>query len=81
MKRAEQWLERGVTIVDPVSTWIEAECDIGADTVVQPFSFIGRGSRIGQGSRVGPFAHITEGEPVPAGGMVGPAASWRATVP
>lgn len=67
----EDWMERGVTIVDPRSTWIESECDIGEETVIYPFSCVRRGSRIGRGCRIGPFALVTEDEPVASGGSVG----------
>ena len=45
--------ESGVTIVDPRSTWIDAGCQIGRDTVIYPFSFVGHGARIGDGCRIG----------------------------
>lgn len=52
------WMERGVTIVDPESTWIEYGASAGADVTIYPFSFVARGARIEPGSRVGPFAHV-----------------------
>jgi len=48
----------GVTIVSPVNTYIEAGVTIEQDTVIQPFTFIGRDSRIGRDSVVGPFACV-----------------------
>lgn len=64
-------MREGVTIVDPDNTWIEAESDIGRDTVVEPFTFIGSGARIDGGCRVGPHAHIRRGEHVTAASAVG----------
>lgn len=54
-------LDEGVTIVDPDNTWIEAGTNIGPDTVIQPFSFIGTEARIGAGCRIGPFVHVPRG--------------------
>ncbi len=68
----EEWMERGVTIVDRGSTWIEAGCSIGCDTVIHPFSHLRRGARIGEGSRIGPFALVTEETEVSTGGTAGP---------
>ena len=76
-----EWMDRGVTIVDAASTWIEVDCDIGADTVIHPFTHIARGSRIGQGCQIGPFACVTEDEPVTPGGVLRHAPSVRATAP
>jgi bifunctional UDP-N-acetylglucosamine pyrophosphorylase/glucosamine-1-phosphate N-acetyltransferase len=68
------WMEAGVTIVDPDSTWIDSGVEIGPDTVIYPFSYLANGSRIGPGCRVGPFACLTESQQLRAGQSVGPAA-------
>lgn len=59
--------EEGVTIVSGINTYIEADVTIGVDTVVQPFSFIGRQSTIGAGCVIGPFANLPAGSIVPEG--------------
>ena len=48
----------GVTITDPATTFIDADVQIGRDTVVLPFSFITGESTIGQDCVIGPFAQI-----------------------
>jgi bifunctional UDP-N-acetylglucosamine pyrophosphorylase/glucosamine-1-phosphate N-acetyltransferase len=48
----------GVTITDPATTFIDADVQIGRDTVVGPFSFITGESTIGQDCVIGPFAQI-----------------------
>ncbi|MFQ3668798.1 MAG: NTP transferase domain-containing protein, partial [Fimbriimonadaceae bacterium] len=48
----------GVTIVDPTSTYIEFDVEVGVDTVIEPFTAILRGSRIGAGCRIGPNTRI-----------------------
>lgn len=74
------WLEQGVTIVDRASTWIEAGCAIGPETVIHPFSHIGRGARIGAGCRIGPLAVVAGCEEVPPGTTVTSAPTAGATL-
>lgn len=62
--------EEGVTIVSSSSCYLEADVTIGMDTVIQPFTFIGRGSTIGADCLVGPFAHIPRNSIVPEGARV-----------
>ncbi|MDP7035876.1 MAG: NTP transferase domain-containing protein [Planctomycetota bacterium] len=54
----ERLQDQGVTIVDPDNTRIEEGVEIGADTVIHPFTVIRRDARIGSGCSVGPFAQI-----------------------
>jgi len=49
----------GVTIVDPATTYIDCDVEIGPDTIIYPCTIIERGSRIGSGCEVGPFARIS----------------------
>lgn len=50
----------GVTIVDPDSTFIDADVTIGQDTVIEPFSVIKGNTAIGQECRIGPHVHIED---------------------
>ncbi|KIL39402.1 bifunctional N-acetylglucosamine-1-phosphate uridyltransferase/glucosamine-1-phosphate acetyltransferase [Gordoniibacillus kamchatkensis] len=50
----------GVTIVDPQATYIEAEVQIGADTVVLPGSMLRGRTVIGSDCVIGPGADITD---------------------
>lgn len=52
------WMERGVDIVDPATTYLEVDVEIGEGTVIEPCSVIRRGVRIGRSCRIGPFAHL-----------------------
>ena len=54
-------MEKGVTIVDPDNTWIDARAQIGQDTVIEPFTYIHGEVRIGRGCRIGPFAYLRSG--------------------
>ncbi|MGH7178175.1 MAG: NTP transferase domain-containing protein [Tepidisphaeraceae bacterium] len=59
--------ESGVTIVSGVNTYIESGTTIGPDSVVYPFTFIGRDSTIGADCAIGPFATLPRNSIVPEG--------------
>jgi bifunctional UDP-N-acetylglucosamine pyrophosphorylase/glucosamine-1-phosphate N-acetyltransferase len=61
----------GVTIVDPQTTWIEAEVTIEADVVVHPFTLIRGSTRIASGAEIGPHAVLVDAA-VGEGASVGP---------
>lgn len=63
----------GVTFVDPQSSYVEADVEIGADTRIEPGSIIRRGSRIGSGCVIGP-ATVIEGSTI--GDRVTIRSSW-----
>ena len=50
----------GVTIVDPASTLIEADVDIGPDTVIEPSTFLRGHTLIGSGCTVGPLTTVID---------------------
>ena len=50
----------GVTIVDPASTWIDAEATLEPDAVVHPFTVIRGSSTIAARAEVGPHAVIVD---------------------
>ena len=58
----------GVTIVDPRSTWIEADVELEADVVVQPFTFLRGRTRVAAGAEIG--SHV-----VAVDATIGPEAS------
>ena len=51
-------MKNGVTIVDPDTTWISADTEIGTDTVVYPSVYINGKNTIGSNCSIGPMAHI-----------------------
>jgi bifunctional UDP-N-acetylglucosamine pyrophosphorylase / glucosamine-1-phosphate N-acetyltransferase len=61
----------GVTIVDPASTWIDAEATLEPDSVVHPFTVIRGASTISARAEVGPHAVIVDSA-VGEGALVGP---------
>jgi bifunctional UDP-N-acetylglucosamine pyrophosphorylase/glucosamine-1-phosphate N-acetyltransferase len=56
----EELMLGGVTIVDPDSTFVDADVTIGQDTVIEPFSVIKGKTVIGQECRIGPHVHIED---------------------
>jgi bifunctional UDP-N-acetylglucosamine pyrophosphorylase/glucosamine-1-phosphate N-acetyltransferase len=56
----EAHMRAGVTIVDPRSTVIEAGVVLGADTVVEPSSFLRGNTTAGAGCRIGPLTTLLD---------------------
>ncbi len=54
-----RYMRDGVTIVDPLTTYLEPELEIGADTVIYPNSTLSRLSRLGRECVVGPNARLS----------------------
>jgi bifunctional UDP-N-acetylglucosamine pyrophosphorylase/glucosamine-1-phosphate N-acetyltransferase len=61
----------GVTIVDPATTWIDADVELEADTVVHPFTQLRGHTRVAAGAEIGPHAVVVDAV-VGAGVPVGP---------
>ena len=56
----EKHLLAGVTIVDPVSTYIEAEVEIGADTTIWPGCLLQGATQVGRRCTVGPYSQLVD---------------------
>ena len=52
--------EKGVTIYDPCTTWIDLDVKIGPETIVYPSVIIEGNSVIGRECRLYPFVHIVD---------------------
>jgi bifunctional UDP-N-acetylglucosamine pyrophosphorylase / glucosamine-1-phosphate N-acetyltransferase len=61
----------GVTIVDPVSTWIDPSVELEPDSTVQPFTVLRGSTTVAAGAEVGPHAVAVDSEVGP-GALVGP---------
>ena len=57
-KIIKKHLDNGVTIVDPITTWISPETEIGPDTIIYPSCYINGKNNIGKNCKIGPFAHL-----------------------
>lgn len=54
------WLDRGVTMVDPGHTYIDATVDIGEDVTLFPGTILQGQTRIGAGSEIGPDTRLVD---------------------
>jgi bifunctional UDP-N-acetylglucosamine pyrophosphorylase/glucosamine-1-phosphate N-acetyltransferase len=61
----------GVTIVDPMSTWIDADVVLEPDAVIQPYTVLRGRTRVAAGAEIGPHAVAVDSEIGP-GAIVGP---------
>jgi len=61
----------GVTIVDPGTTWIEADVELEADVTIHPFTVIRGHVRVATGVEIGPFAYLRPGTALGEGAKVG----------
>ncbi len=50
----QRWMEAGVTMLDPATTYISSQVKIGQDTVLLPNTHLEGESSIGEGCRIGP---------------------------
>lgn len=51
-------MRQGVSILDPETTWIDADVEIGAETIIYPNTFIRGATKIGDNCVIGPSATI-----------------------
>jgi len=58
----ERLMLSGVTICDPASTHVDADVEIGQDTVLQPFTILRGKTKIGKQCRVGPFCYLEDAQ-------------------
>jgi bifunctional UDP-N-acetylglucosamine pyrophosphorylase/glucosamine-1-phosphate N-acetyltransferase len=56
----ERHMLAGVTVVDPGSTWIDAEVEIDADARIEPGTSLRGRTKVGTGSVVGPLTTLTD---------------------
>lgn len=57
----DDFMEAGVSIVDPASCFINYGTRIGPDTVIYPFTVIDKDVKIGSRCSIGPFVHLRDG--------------------
>jgi len=60
-KKLEELMDSGVTIVDPGTTTVDEDAEIGRDTVIYPNTVIESGVKIGTKCKIGPFARLRTG--------------------
>lgn len=57
----EKHMINGVTIVDPETTYISVDTEIGQDTIIYPSTYIEGENKIGSNCKIGPMAHLRGG--------------------
>ncbi|MDP2922891.1 MAG: sugar phosphate nucleotidyltransferase [Candidatus Omnitrophota bacterium] len=67
----DKFLDEGVRIIDPQSTFIDEGVRIGKGTIIYPFTFIQRNVIIAANCVLGPFIHLREGTYIAAGTHLG----------
>jgi len=60
----------GVSIASGMNVYVESGANVGPDTTLHPFTFIGRDSNIGADCVIGPFASLPRESIVPAGSVI-----------
>lgn len=53
-----RWLQAGVTVVDPASTFIEDTVTLEEDVVILPFTFLVGNTHVARGARIGPMSRV-----------------------
>ncbi len=51
-------MDNGVTIIDPSTTYIDSGVEIGQDTIIYPFTYIEKESKIGTSCNIGPHSRL-----------------------
>jgi len=60
MRVLEELMQRGVTIVDPRTTYIHSTVRVGQDTTIYPFTILEGETTIGEGCEIGPHAQVRD---------------------
>ncbi len=58
MRINRRWMDEGVTIIDPATTYIDLDVVLGQDTVIFPNTHLEGATRIGEDCRIGPNSII-----------------------
>ncbi len=56
------WMIQGVTFIDPEQTYIDADVQIGKDTIIYPNVYLQKSTKIGEGCIIYPGTMIINGE-------------------
>lgn len=56
----EGWMRAGVTVVDPATTWVDVQVELGRDVTVLPGTQLHGATRVADGATVGPDTTLTD---------------------
>lgn len=59
-RKNRQLMDEGVTIMDPDTTYIDADVEIGRDSVIYPSTWLEGSCRIGSNCEIGPCSRFTD---------------------
>ena len=60
MRKEQELMEAGVTIIDPNTTFIDSNVKIGQDTIIYPNTYIEGATVIGEDCEIGPNVRLTD---------------------
>ncbi len=60
MRKEQALMEAGVTIIDPNTTFIDGDVEIGQDTIIYPNTYIEGNTIIGEDCKIGPNIRFTD---------------------
>ena len=58
----EGWMREGVTVVDPATTWIDVDVELGRDVTLLPGTQLLGATDVGDGATIGPDTTLTDVE-------------------
>ncbi len=59
-RTVERWMRAGTTVVDPATTWIDADVTLEPDTYLEPNVLLRGSTHIASGAVVGPNCHLLD---------------------
>jgi bifunctional UDP-N-acetylglucosamine pyrophosphorylase/glucosamine-1-phosphate N-acetyltransferase len=59
-RRLEHWMRRGVTVVDPDTTWLDVDVELEPDVTLLPGTQLLAGTTVAAGATVGPDTTLTD---------------------
>ncbi|HET7474999.1 MAG TPA: bifunctional UDP-N-acetylglucosamine diphosphorylase/glucosamine-1-phosphate N-acetyltransferase GlmU [Dermatophilaceae bacterium] len=68
-RTVEHWMRQGVTVIDPATTWIDADVSLGRDVTIHPQTQLHGACTIGDDVTLGPDTTLTDVE-IAAGASV-----------
>jgi bifunctional UDP-N-acetylglucosamine pyrophosphorylase/glucosamine-1-phosphate N-acetyltransferase len=54
------WMRAGVTVIDPATTWIESDVELGRDVLIEPNVQLRGTTAVGEGATIGPDTTLTD---------------------
>ena len=61
-RQVNRWMRAGVTVIDPSSTWIEADVDLAPDVTLLPGTMLTGATSVAQGATIGPETTVKDSE-------------------